>query len=304
MSDDSIPVTRHRVSFAGTAGNRLIGDEFLLEGGGRPSVLLAHGGGQTRHSWQGTAEALARAGFRAITFDQRGHGDSDWVADAAYTFDDYADDMAAVAGALAADGSAPPVVVGASLGGIAGLLAAGAGGPGLFSALVLVDITPRVKPEGVARILSFMAADAEDGFASLEDAADAISAYLPHRPRPRDLSGLSKNLRRGDDGRYRWHWDPRFLDRRADAVQHAHVLQARQSAAARRLQIPVLLVRGRESELVGEAEAAEFLQLCPHAELADVSGARHMVAGDRNDAFTAAVAAFVKRHAGVAQIAS
>ncbi len=304
MSDDSIPVIRHRISFAGTAGNRLIGDEFLLEGNRGPSVLLAHGGGQTRHSWQGTAEALARAGFRAITFDQRGHGDSDWVANGAYTFDDYADDMAAVARALCAGGEAPPVAVGASLGGIASLLAAGESGFGLFSALVLVDITPRVKPEGVARVLSFMAADAKMGFASLEDAADAISAYLPHRPRPSDLSGLSKNLRRGEDGRYRWHWDPRFLDHRADAVERAHVLQARQSAAAERLKIPVLLVRGRESELVGEAEAAEFLRLCPHAELADVSGARHMVAGDRNDAFTAAVADFVKRHAGVAAIAS
>jgi len=295
MTSASKPLTGHRIGFAGTAGNRLIGDEFRLEGARGATVLLAHGGGQTRHSWQGTAEQLARAGFRAITFDQRGHGDSDWVAGGAYTFDDYADDLAAVARALVAVGSPPPVVVGASLGGIAGLLAAGEGAPGLISALVLVDITPRVKADGVARILAFMAADAERGFSSLEAAADAISAYLPHRPRPSDLSGLSKNLRRGADGRYRWHWDPRFLEQRADALEHARHLQARQTEAARRLRIPALLVRGRESELVGEDEAAEFLLLAPHAELADVSGARHMVAGDRNDVFTAAVTSFLAR---------
>jgi pimeloyl-ACP methyl ester carboxylesterase len=57
----------------------------------------------------------------------------------------------------------------------------------------------------------------------------------------------------------------------------------------------VLLVRGRDSELVGEAEAAAFMELVPHAEIADVSGARHMVAGDRNDVFGNAVAAFLAR---------
>lgn len=304
MSDDTETIIRRPRSFAGAAGNRLVGEEFCAQAVRGPTVLLAHGGGQTRHSWQGTAEALARAGCRAITFDQRGHGDSDWVAGGAYTFDDYADDMAAVARALVAEGFPAPVVVGASLGGIAGLLAAGEGDPELFSALVLVDITPRVKAEGVARILSFMAADAEKGFASLEEAADAISAYLPHRPRPKDLSGLSKNLRREADGRYRWHWDPRFLDQRINAVDHARHLQARQTEAARRLKIPVLLVRGRQSELVGEEEACEFLDLAPHAEIADVSGARHMVAGDRNDAFTSAVASFLARVAAMAAVPS
>jgi len=304
MPHDSDTVMRRPLSFAGTSGNRLVGEEFRAEDVHGPTVLLAHGGGQTRYSWQGTAEALARAGCRAITFDQRGHGDSDWVAGGAYTFDDYADDMAAIARALIDEGSPPPVVVGASLGGIAGLLAAGEGNQDLFSALVLVDITPRVKAEGVARILSFMAADAEKGFASLEEAADAISAYLPHRPRPKDLSGLSKNLRRDADGRYRWHWDPRFLEQRVDAVEHARHLQARQTEAARRLKIPVLLVRGRESELVGEEEAREFLHLAPHAEIADVSGARHLVAGDRNDAFTSAVTGFLARNGAVAEFPS
>jgi pimeloyl-ACP methyl ester carboxylesterase len=293
-------VTPHRITFAGTADNRLVADDYRPTDGSGLCVLLAHGGGQTRHSWRGTALALAEAGFRAITIDQRGHGDSDWVAEGAYTFDDYADDLAAVAEALIDEGAGRPVVVGASLGGIAGLLAAGESGSSLFRALVLVDITPRVKADGVARILGFMAADAERGFASLEEAADAISAYLPHRPRPADLSGLSKNLRRGADGRYRWHWDPRFLDERLDALDHARHLQSRQTEAARRLSIPVLLVRGRESELVGEEEAREFLHLVPQAELADVSGARHMVAGDRNDAFIGAVTSFLGRMAQLA----
>jgi pimeloyl-ACP methyl ester carboxylesterase len=55
-------------------------------------------------------------------------------------------------------------------------------------------------------------------------------------------------------------------------------------------------VRGASSELVQESHAQEFMSLAPHAEYADVAGARHMVAGDRNDQFSQAIQAFLARH--------
>ncbi len=122
-----------------------------------------------------------------------------------------------------------------------------------------------------------------------------MAQYLPHRPRPRSHEGLKKNLRLHPDGRWRWHWDPRFLDARRDSARHAAEIKAHLKSAARHLTIPVLLVRGRESELVGEAEAEPFRALVPHAEIADVTGARHMVAGDRNDVFSDAVVGFLDR---------
>lgn len=286
---------RSRSEWTGAHGNRLVGDIHLPADDLRGCVLLAHGGGQTRHSWRGTAEMLARAGWLSITLDQRGHGDSDWVADGNYSFEAYAADLREVARDCRARGWRRPVLVGASLGGLAGLMLAGRLDSQALSALVLVDITPEVKPDGVERILAFMAAKAEEGFASLDEAADAVAAYLPHRPRPASLEGLAKNLRKGGDGRYRWHWDPRFLDSRRDAEAHAEEMNESFADAARHIQIPVLLVRGRESELVGEAEAEAFRALVPHAEAVDVSGARHMVAGDRNDIFTDAIIAFLDR---------
>ena len=294
---DSRPdmVHRQRLEFKGAAGNRLCADLFIPDHATEGLVMLAHGGGQTRHSWGGTAKTLAARGWLALAYDQRGHGDSEWVADAAYGSEHYAHDVVALARQLSEQGHGQPVLVGASLGGIAGLLAAGEIDSSALRALVLVDITPGMKPEGVDRILGFMGAHAEEGFATPEEAADAISAYLPHRPRPRSLSGLAKNLRRGDDGRYRWHWDPRFLEARRDSARHAAELEAHLKSAARHLTIPVLLVRGRESELVGEAEAEAFRALVPQAEIADVTGARHMVAGDRNDVFSDAVAGFLDR---------
>lgn len=245
-------------------------------------VLLLHGGGQTRHAWRRAGERLASSGFHAIALDLRGHGDSAWAPDGDYSLDAMVADVAAVVATL----EARPALVGASLGGTVGLVAAGRDDP-LCSTLVLVDIVPRVEREGAERIVSFMQGY-PDGFESLEDAADAIGRYLPHRPRPRDLSGLAKNLRHGHDGRYRWHWDPRFL-----ADSDRRVPRDRLLEAARRLQVPTLLVRGQMSDVVSMAGVNEFLTLAPHTEFVDVSNTGHMVAGDDNDAFIGAVTDFL-----------
>jgi DHA1 family bicyclomycin/chloramphenicol resistance-like MFS transporter len=186
------------------------GIELVADAWGEPEAppaLLLHGGGQTRHAWKRTAATLARHGYYAVAIDQRGHGDSGRSPDGNYEIDRFAGDVRRLATRFAR----APVLIGASLGGIASLIAAGEAAASIAAALVLVDITPRVDPAGVDRIRGFMAAHVEDGFATLEEAADAIAAYLPHRPRPQSLDGLAKNLRRGTDGRYRWHYDPAFV---------------------------------------------------------------------------------------------
>ena len=250
-------------------------------------VLLLHGGGQTRFAWGATAEQLAAEGWYAVSMDLRGHGESAWDDAGDYSVNAYIADLRAVAPQL----GAKPVLVGASLGGIASLLAEGEAESSLCTALVLVDIAPKIEGSGALRIIEFMQGNA-DGFASLEAAADAVAAYLPHRERPSDLSGLAKNLRTLPDGRLRWHWDPRFL-------MPGHGPQPGQQpdrlrAAARSLRVPTLLVRGKLSDLLSEEGAQDFLELVPHARFADVSDAGHMVAGDRNDRFSAAVIEFLR----------
>lgn len=285
---DPAPVEfRIRVRSGLTLRARSVGDT-----GARP-VLLIHGGGQTLHSWGGTADALAAAGWRAVAYDQRGHGGSDRSPDGDYSNHAFARDCVDVCHLLRGEDprGRPPVVVGASLGGLSGLLAQGELDPGCAAALVLVDITPRMEARGVERIVGFMLDRVEAGFGSLDEAADAIAAYQPHRPRPTDVSGLSKNLRRDPDGRWRWHWDPDlFLGPTPVGTGVSGEMFDR---ATRALDVPTLLVRGRMSDLVSEETARHLLELCPHADYVDVSGAGHMVAGDRNDAFTDAVASFL-----------
>jgi pimeloyl-ACP methyl ester carboxylesterase len=282
--------------FVGAHGNTLVGDAFGDRG---PAVLLLHGGGQTRHAWLRTAQAIAQAGMTAYAVDQRGHGDSDWLDSGAYGFNDFAADARALADQLAARTGARPSVVGASLGGVAALISEGeaarAGAPPLFAALVLVDITPRVDYSGIAKVQGFMRAHAREGFASVADAADAVAAYLPHRPRPRSHDGLQKNLRLHPDGRWRWHWDPRFLESRRPDEAYRALREAALADAAKTLKMPVLLVRGGSSELVQEDHAKEFLELVPHASYAHVAGARHMVAGDQNDQFSSAILDFLNK---------
>jgi len=292
-------VTRHiepaTAAFTGAAGNKLAADVYGESG---DPVLLLHGGGQTRHAWRKTAEQIAKNGRVAYALDQRGHGDSEWIASGAYAFTEFAGDARTVADTLTARHGKRPIAIGASLGGIASLIAEGqASGDGknAFSAIVLVDITPRVNLDGIAKIQSFMRAHTEEGFASVAEAADAVAQYLPHRPRPRSQEGLKKNLRLSPDGRWRWHWDPKFLDARKPFTAYRATVEKALVDAARRLDIPTLLVRGSSSELVEKEHVQEFLDLVPHAEYADVSGARHMVAGDRNDTFGAAILGFLGR---------
>lgn len=254
---------------------------------GRPALLFAHGFGQTRGAWNGAAAALAEAGCRCVTFDTRGHGESDRVPDGNYHMDQFADDMLQ----LAASQPQPPVLVGASMGGLLGIVLAGEIRPSPFRALVLVDITPRWETAGVERILAFMQAH-PDGFANYADAAEQIAAYLPQRRERKSEQQLRPLLREGSDGRLRWHWDPALLA--GDLVQESERYQPRLQAAATKIDVPVLLLSGARSDVVSRATVDEFLQLAPHAEHVELPQATHMVAGDANDAFTREVVRFVQ----------
>ncbi len=267
-----------------SGGVRIAGDSWGDPKG--PLILLQHGGGQTRHAWKGAGQSLGAAGYFAVAFDARGHGDSDWAPDGRYGQDVMVEDLLCVVAAL---GNRRPVLMGASMGGGTSLVAAGEGHVNA-TALVLVDIGPRIEPEGVDRIQAFMS-QKPDGFSSLDEVADAIASYQPHRTRPRNLDGLAKNVRLGPDGKYRWHWDPRYRASR----QQLQSRQERLEACSRTLTLPTLLVRGGLSDLLSEDGARAFLELCPHSEFVNVTGAGHMVAGDRNDIFANAAIEFLKR---------
>ena len=251
-----------------------------------PLVLLQHGGGQTRHAWKNVGLALGRAGYYAIAFDARGHGDSDWARDGVYSLDIMVEDLCCLIGSFR---NPDPILVGASMGGVTSLVAIGEDRVDA-TALVLVDIAPKVEKTGINRIFDFMH-QRKDGFDTLEQVAEAITAYQPHRKRSDDLAGLVKNVRQTEDGKFVWHWDPKFMATPRNIEERT----ARLETCARELQLPTLLVRGGLSDVLSEDGAQTFLETCPHSEYVNITDAGHMVAGDRNDIFGNAVIEFLSR---------
>jgi pimeloyl-ACP methyl ester carboxylesterase/acyl-coenzyme A thioesterase PaaI-like protein len=299
MVDESTTAQqRHPVTFTSADGLALRGDAWGPDDGS--PVLLLHGGGQSRHAWKSTATRLAEAGYHVVTMDARGHGDSDWSPNGDYDMHAFAGDLLVVLESF----DQPPAVVGASMGGMSALLAQGGAAEQLFRAVVLVDVTPRMDLGGVARIMHFMSAH-PDGFETLDEAADAIAAYNPHRRTQGSSAGLERVLVQRADGRWGWRWDPRFVTWRANVDHDPVAFEARMNemaerlyAAARRITVPTLLVRGAQSDVVSDDSVQEFLAVVPGASFVDIAGAGHMVAGDHNDAFSVAVIDFLAEHVG------
>lgn len=254
---------------------------------GAPPVIFAHGFGQTRHAWNDTAAAIAAQGRHAVSIDGRGHGNSGWLVGDAYRLEQFVDDARQVVAHV----GGRPTWVGASMGGLIGMIAEGESTTSLFDSLVLVDVTPRWETAGVERIMRFMRAK-PDGFDSLDDAQAAVREYLPHRANDQTPRKLEKLLVRGDDGRFRWHWDPRLLD---TVAQESASWSERLVDAAKNLRCPVLLVSGGRSDIVSDRTIAEFQQLVPHADHHCIADATHMVAGDANAVFTAVIADWLDR---------
>jgi pimeloyl-ACP methyl ester carboxylesterase len=273
-----------RVTFKGFEGIELVADER-----GDPSdwpVLFLHGGGQTRHAWGRTAEEVAGKGWRSVSLDLRGHGESEWDSSGDYSFTAYCADCIAVADQL----GRPPVLVGASLGGMSAMLAEGTSDREVSSGLVLVDIAPVTNREGIERIGAFMRSGI-DGFNTLEDAAAAIAAYTPHRVRAFNPEGLRKVLRERNDKWY-WHWDPAIISQERTEVV-AKRFAGLLDVAMGNISVPTMLVRGMLSDVVTQEGVDDIVSHLPDITVVEVPGAGHMIAGDQNGAFTDAVTWFL-----------
>lgn len=242
-----------------------------------PPVLFFHGGGQSRSSWRGAARAVGEAGFYGITFDLRGHGDSDWAEDGDYLVDAYARDVER----LLLQFDRRVTLVGASRGGQACLIG-GARQPGRVRLIMMADVAPDMRDYGVDGIRAFFD-EGERGFDTLDQAADSLSRHLG-QPRVADASRLARSLRQDEAGRWHWNWDP--------ATGHREFLHPPSEnvailAAAAMITSPVVMVRAELSHLVTDEGVARFKSLAPQLEVITAMGVGHMFTADRNDAFAA-----------------
>jgi pimeloyl-ACP methyl ester carboxylesterase len=272
---------------------RLPGDGLLMAGDAygdpaAPPVLFFHGGGQSRRSWAGSARKVAAAGYYAITFDLRGHGDSGWADDGDYFVDAYGRDVEA----LLKHFGRPTALVGASRGGQSALIG-GSRHPDLVSLVMLADVAPMMIDDGVDEIREFFRAS-DRGFLSLDEAADALHLHLG-QPRLPSAAGLAKSMRT-EGGRLFWHWDPRTTDPRflnPPAEGEALI------SAARRITTPVVLVKGELSNIVSDGSVAAFKAMAPQLDVEIARGVGHMFTGDRNDTFADTLLHYLARYAPI-----
>ncbi len=282
-------VPRHDVPKRGRSGFVIVDGRqvhYLEWGhGGLPGVLCLHGGGQTAYMFEELGAALAGRAH-VLAPDLPSHGDSDPSTTAPMSpsgplHHGIADTMPALLDELGMD---RVVLVGASLGGMAGIVLADQM-PDRVAGIALIDVAHKLEAEGVRKIVDFMTA--HESFASLEEAAAAIAEYLPRRKAPR-VESLTRNLRQRPDGRWEWkHAVGRRLREHREAggeVAHPadnlqHVL-AGVEEAARRLRCPVLVLRGEHSDVLSEDGAADLVDLVPNGRVALVADAGHLAAGD------------------------
>lgn len=240
-----------------------------------PPVLFLHGGGQSRHSWRNAARRVAGAGYRGITIDLRGHGDSDWAPDGDYGLKVMASDLCHVLRRF----DRPVGLVGASRGGQVALMAAAAE-PAQTRLVLMADVGPHISRDGVAPIRAFMERSMH-GFDSVEAAAQALDS-LPGRDRPADAGTLARALRRGEDGRLYWRWDPRMA---LPGFIHADLETAQMEQAAAAVRCPVMLVRAEHSDVLTDKGVETFRRLTPQLSVTMAPGVGHMFTNDQNDAF-------------------
>ena len=300
------PVPRHDVPVGGRSGFAVIDGRqvhYLEWGhGALPAVLCLHGGGQTAYMFEELGAALGDR-YHLLAPDLPDHGDSDPIDDvlAPGTI------AATLPAFMDAFGLARAAFVGASLGGLASIRFA-EGHPGRVASITLIDVGHRLEPEGVRRIIDFMAA--HESFASLEEAAAEIARYLPQRRQVRP-ERLTRNLRQRADGRWEWkHGFGRRL-RAAATGQHPAATGQHPAAtgqhpadnlgtfldgigeAARGLRCPVLVLRGDRSDVLSQQGAEEVAALIPGARLETVSQAGHLAAGDNPHSTVGLVARFL-----------
>jgi pimeloyl-ACP methyl ester carboxylesterase len=228
-----------------------------------------------------------RGEFRVLALDQRGHGDSDWAKDGAYTVDAHAADIGACVERLALG---PLVLVGLSMGG-RNAIRYTSSHPAKVERLVIVDIGPDIAPQGAERVRR-TAAEAPEEFTSV----DAAAAYLRQQAvfmTPAAEAALRHRVEHGTkklpSGRYTWKYDKALRDQR----RTGNVPQVDLWPAVGQIKAPTLIVRGSESDVFAPETAKRMQALIPESRLVEIPGAGHSVPADAPEAFERAVREFL-----------
>jgi esterase len=241
-------------------------------------VLLLHGSNQSAHSWDLVSLNLSDR-YHVFALDQRGHGDSEWTRDLDYSLAAKAEDAKAF---IEDQGLQSCIILAHSMGGMVAmrlLLAY----PELAQALVLVDVGPELSAAGTKIVSSFVSHNVE--FDDLEEFLDNVVKYDPFRSREHISRTVKYNMLRRVDGKYVSKVDHRRVDGPSEPQPSLEDLSG--------LDCPVLLVRGRESDVLEPDAAERFVSVLPRGRLVTVDKAGHNVHSGNTSGFLSAIGPFL-----------
>jgi len=250
-----------------------------------PVILMLHGFGLSGHMFDEFAER-AQHRYRLIALDQRGHGDSEWAKDGDYSREAFVRDLENFREALGLDRF---VLMGHSMGGL-NAVAYTAKHPDHVRALILVDVGPEAARQGVDNIRRFVQGPDELEF---EEFVQLAHRFNPRRSIENIRQRMRHRLRQTESGKWTWKFDKRFRDPNAQLRIGSDLSNDQMWQLFRSIQVPTLLVRGAESDVLTQEVAERTVREMPRARLVVVPGAGHSVPGDNPDAFTEAVLTFL-----------
>ena len=267
---------------AGGLGLHYLDYDTIGERAGRPSMLCVHGGAAHGH-WFDYVAPFFNSRYHVRALDQRGHGESDWVDPPAYSYKDYASDLAQVADKLDLRDF---VLVGHSMGGMVSLVYA-ATYPGRVSKLVIVDTSMKLSED---RLASMRDRGSRPG-TSYATREELVARYkmLPAGTlaKPEVIRHMAAHsARQFPDGTWRHRFDRNVYAIR-EALDGMHYWE--------RIKIPALLIKGDRSPRITPEIYAGVKARCPQAELAVVSDSEHHVTLDNPAGFAHALQAFLEK---------
>jgi pimeloyl-ACP methyl ester carboxylesterase len=257
-----------------------------------PLMLLVHGGRDHGRSWDLIARSL-QPHFHVLAPDLRGHGDSDWTKGGSYSLTEYVYDLSRLVRSAAAH---EVTIVGHSMGGMVGLIYAGAF-PGEVSALVVLDgvtVLPNAKKlpahERIAKWVGQL--DTLDGreprrYRTIEEAAAQMRAHNARLSSELALHLAAFGVRRNKDDTYSWKFDPHqraMAPHRLSPDDHVSLWS--------RITCPTLLLHAGESFLAGP-ETAGLANYFQHARTEIISGAGHWLHHEKPDEVLRAIRTFL-----------
>jgi pimeloyl-ACP methyl ester carboxylesterase len=284
--DPLVPVFDEAVRVDGHDGGNLYA---ISRGTGSP-IVFAHGVTLSSRVWAKQFDSIPRAGFRAIAFDGRGHGEST-VGSTGHSIDNLADDLRSVVEGLDLRRA---VLVGHSMGGMA-VQAFAVRHPDVARARV----AGYVLMSTAARAITSDARRVRGGLDRVTSVVPSVAAMM----RQRNLGLLLARLGFGDSPhpshveatRQMLAACPRATLRDASRA----LLSLDVTAGLPKIDLPTLVLVGTADILTPPRDARQIASLIPRSELVELTGAGHMLMYERTEEIDELLVQFAREHAAV-----